>query len=277
MPELEQTISDGVNDHGLSAALLSLEGTQYMAPQGKGLDIMIYEVPKYLLQTCATVTDARTALQQPGLRVWAPPSAKGLHLSVRGATGASLYVEWMGGAANYYEDLNDAGTTGWGILTNEPPFPYHKTNVQYLEWRRALAPAAVGIDGAFYPAERFKRAHVLKSGMRAAKSAPNTTQQAVARVVAVLNSVTVPDGTFPGTDSGKGPRDLTLWAVVRDHNASDPALYFRSADNPSLQRLRLRDLPMTKGMPARAMTVGGGGWFIDAASRLVGGGVAQTL
>ena len=111
--------------------------------------------------------------------------------------------------------------------------------------------------------------------MASKKSAPKSTQEAVGSAVAVLNSVTVPEGTFPGTDTGKGSseaggdaHDHTLWGIVRDHNATDPAVYYRSVDNPSLQRLRLRDLPLAAGQAARTMAVGAGAWFIDASSRL---------
>ena len=99
-------------------------------------------------------------------------------------------------------------------------------------------------------------------------SAPKTTQEAVARAVAVLNTITVPMGDVPGTDSGPhsaemGLSDHTLWGVVRDH--ASRTVYWRSASNPSLQRLRLSDVDFGKGAPSRSLAVTSGPWYVDAA------------
>ena len=77
-------------------------------------------------------------------------------------------------------------------------------------------------------------------------------QVAVAQAVGVLNTITVPMGSPPGTDSGPtsaehGDFDHTVFGVIRDH--ASPAFYYRSAYNPSLQRVRLSDVRTLVSIP----------------------------
>jgi len=61
-----------------------------------------------------------------------------------------------------------------------------------------------------------------------------------------------------------GDSDHSLWGVVRDH--ADPTVYWRSASNPSLQRLRLADVDLSVGAAPRTIVVSAGPWFHDAAA-----------
>ena len=74
-----------------------------------------------------------------------------------------------------------------------------------------------------------------------------------------------------GTDSGPtsaemGTSDHSLFGVVRDH--ANPTFYWRSADNPSLRRLKLADVDLSAGAPPKHMAVRAGAWFEDAVSLL---------
>ena len=72
-----------------------------------------------------------------------------------------------------------------------------------------------------------------------------------------------------------GDADHSLWGVVRDHAAK--TLYWRSAQNPSLQRLRLADVALAPGAAVRSLAVSGGPWFADAAGRLATHAVEAPL
>ena len=92
---------------------------------------------------------------------------------------------------------------------------------------------------------------------------PSLLGQALARAVAALNTVTVPQGAQRATDSGAasgegdtGEGDHTLWAVVRDH--ASRALYWRSARNPSLRRVALDAFDLAPGAPVRVLSVEAG-------------------
>ena len=106
--------------------------------------------------------------------------------------------------------------------------------------------------------------------VKSAMPPPEDEQRAVAQAVAVLNTVTVPMGAVPGTDSGRtsaemGVNDHTLWGVVHDH--AKPAVYWRSAYNPSLQRLRLSDVDLEKGARSHTISVAAGPWYAEASLR----------
>ena len=189
------------------------------------------------------------------------------HWVLRDASGMSLVVETPAdGTLHLHDDPND-GVAGFGIMTNEPPFEYHLANGRHLAWKRTLVRQAVPVPGSWYPEERFLRVLMAKQPM----PPPPSLQRAVAQAVAVLNTITVPMGDVPGTDSGPtsaemGLSDHSLFGVVRDHAAK--AIYWRSAHNPSLRRLRLSDVDLRKGAAPKQMRVESGAWFQDAAAAL---------
>ena len=64
-----------------------------------------------------------------------------------------------------------------------------------------------------------------------------------------------------------GLSDHSLFGVVRDH--AEPAIYWRDANNPSLRRLRLADVDLTKGASVKQVAVAAGEWFQDAKGLLI--------
>ena len=179
---------------------------------------------------------------------------------------ASLVLEYPAGEPTLFPDEND-GVRGFGIMTNEPPIAFHLAAIQHLQWKRGLLRQAVPVPGSWYPEDRYMRTWMVKSTM----PPPQSLQQALSQAVGALNTITVPMGAPPGTDSGKGSgekgdSDHSLFGVVRDHG--NRVLYWRSAINPSLQRLRLADLRLGEGEPVKTLSVRSGPWFVDAASRL---------
>ena len=104
--------------------------------------------------------------------------SSGQHFVLRDSKGLSLVVEYVGGEQQVYQDLNDGGKTGWGIMTNEPEFPWHVRALQHYEWKQTLARSATTIPGGYYPDDRFLRIHQSKSAM----PKPATNQEAVLQV-----------------------------------------------------------------------------------------------
>ena len=151
-----------------------------------------------------------------------------------------------------YQDLNDGGKTGWGIMTNEPEYPYMVRMVQHFEWKQHLARPSTSMPGAFYPDERFLRLHLVRKGL----PKPKDFRMALMHAVHVLNTVTVPPGEQMGTDSGagEGAGDHTMWGVLYDHR--NATLYFREQLNQNLQRVRLSDLNLAAGAPIVKLPMG---------------------
>merc|ERR1712232_27811 len=151
----------------------------------------------------------------------------GTHFSVRDAMGQGVVIEFMDGEMQLYDDHNDKGKTGFGIMTNEPRFPWQVEAVRHLQWKQQLARSAVTMPGTWYPDARFQRIYLVKSGM----PTPKTYEEAMMQAVHTLNTITVPMGDQIGTDSGKGEGlgDHTQWGVVYDHKKR--TIYWRSQAN----------------------------------------------
>lgn len=218
---------DSLNEKGLSCGMLTLINSKYQEPSADKHNVFYGVFCKWATQNFATVLEVKDAL--PGIAIWGPPILSE-HFTLRDATGASLVIELVDGLQKVYLDLDD-GKSGFGIMTNEPEFDYHVTNVKHYEWKRGLARQAVPVPGSWYPEERYLRIHMVKSGMKdlGLLTKADDYQQAIALVTQVMNTVTVPYGNQYGTDtgdaSGEGSNpDHTMWGIIRDH--STPALYW---------------------------------------------------
>uniref|UniRef100_A0A6U1CY85 Choloylglycine hydrolase/NAAA C-terminal domain-containing protein n=1 Tax=Rhizochromulina marina TaxID=1034831 RepID=A0A6U1CY85_9STRA len=259
---VEQVITAGINEAGLSCDMQTLEGSSYPPyPGPNARPVMVGVFCTWVLSTFRSVDEVHEALAS-GAAVVYGPDGFAQHFVVRDATGVSLVAEFVDQTTRLYLDGNDNGETGFGIMTNEPEFPFHLTNAQHLEWKLGLARPAVNTPGNFYPDERFLRLHLLKSALEV----PSTEKEKIMQAVHLLNSVTVPPGQQRGTDSGsaEGMGDHTVFAFIYDH--VNAVLYFRSAGNQSLQRVRLADLDLQAGSPTKTLAIENDlDWYVNAA------------
>ncbi len=197
--------------------------------------------------------------------IWGPEIMEE-HFILRDASGASLVVELIDGKQRLYLDLND-GVTGYGVMTNEPQFDFHLTNIGHYEWKRDLTRQAIAVPGGYYPEDRFLRVYMTKEGMDAdGLSDTNNYQMAFSLTSQVLNTVTVPMGKQYGTDtgtaSGEGDNnDHTIFGIIRDH--ASPTIYWRDAGNPTFRRIRLQDIDLSIGAESKSLLMESGSYFID--------------
>jgi penicillin V acylase-like amidase (Ntn superfamily) len=248
-------VTAGINEKGLTCDMQTLITTKMPPPLNSSADLFVELFCEWALGGFESVDDVHAALLNASrVHVYGDAlesGANGQHYSLRDSTGRSIVVEWVGGSQQVYWDLDDKGKTGWGIMTNEPEYPWMVRMVQHFEWKQSLARPSTSIPGAFYPDERFLRIHIARRGL----PQPSDYQDALSQAVHVLNTVTVPVGALKGTDSGpgEGQGDHTLWAVIYDHrNAS---IYFRHEQNQNLQRVRLADLHLEKGAPSVSLPI----------------------
>ena len=262
-------ITAGINEKGLTCDMQTLITTKMPERlNASKVNLFIELFCQWALGGFADTDSLRAALTNSSrVHVYGSAvesGADGQHYSLRDAKGRSLVVEWVGGSQQVYQDLDDSGVTGWGIMTNEPEYPWMVRMVQHHEWKLSLARPVATMPGAFYPDSRFLRLHEIRKGL----APPKDHREAVMHAVHVLNTVTVPPGAQRGTDSGpgEGESDHTMWGVIYDH--TNTTVYFREQTNQNLHRVRLADLDLTKGAAIVTMPVGpqnGLGWFNDAA------------
>lgn len=265
-PRDPTSVSGGLNDQGLSCDEQTLITTLMPARSGNASrDVAVDNFCMFVLSAYSGVAALGADLRSGAVHVWGSAASSGdagLHHVVRDASGASLVVEYVGGSTQVYDDAND-GSSGFGVMTNEPEYPWQVRNMQHLKWKQGLARPAVTMPGTWYPDQRFLRIALVKSAM----GAPSSLQQAVVQAQHVLNVVTVPPGDQMGTDSGagEGMGDHTMFGVIYDHKSA--ALYWRTIDNHAFQRLRLADLALSKGAAPRFLSLDADNalpWYIDA-------------
>lgn len=253
-------VSEGMNTEGLSCGFLTLEGSKFQSPDllHPHRNVFSQSLCKWVLENFSNVEEVQAAL--PGMRFTYDTAT---HFVIQDAGPKSIVVEFMEGEQLIHEDLND-GVETFGIMTNEPRFEWQLQNVKHLEWKNSLARSSVSVPGNWYPDERYLRIHLVKSGIERTKQ-PTTYRQAVANTVAVLNSVTVPMGDIPGTDSeasgGEGLGDHTQWGLIRDHR--NRHIYIRSETNPSFRRISLTELALSDGDPVQTMEIEQDPFYID--------------
>ncbi len=242
---------DGVNERGLVFGALNFPASaKYLevSDEDQARSIASFEVGAYLLSTCATVADAREALQRvpvQGVKLAiyggaVPP----LHYTVHDADGASVVIEYTNGKLDVYENP----TT---VMTNEPVFPIHLQNLAQYQYVTNHAPAPIEVDGlklaapssgdgvnglpaGFIATSRFVRAFWFRQFASAFEDPADGVQ--VARHI--LNQFDIPPGTVMteagGTGEGGGVAgaEITQWMTVIDQR--NAVMYASTYDHPNL-------------------------------------------
>eukprot|EP00444_Apocalathium_aciculiferum_P040483 CAMPEP_0183522084 /NCGR_PEP_ID=MMETSP0371-20130417/18164_1 /TAXON_ID=268820 /ORGANISM="Peridinium aciculiferum, Strain PAER-2" /LENGTH=373 /DNA_ID=CAMNT_0025720775 /DNA_START=31 /DNA_END=1152 /DNA_ORIENTATION=+ len=258
-----------LNEVGLSCDEQHLSESEYQTPIGDpSVDLPTHLICEWAAMNFRTCQEVREGLGKVKIvRGRIPGGAdSGHHYTFRDASGASLVVEVVGGQVNAYDDLNDGGKTGFGVITNSPPFPWQLESLRFLQQKRTFARPGTAVPGAWYSDERFIRIWLVKSGM----PRPRNLAAAVAQAFTVMDVVTIPMGLQMGTDSTPGDEgDYTIWGAVYDHLR--PAVYWRTAENYQPQRLSLADLDLREGAPRRYLKLNSTAltWFADASPALL--------
>jgi penicillin V acylase-like amidase (Ntn superfamily) len=256
-----ETAMAGINEAGLTCDLHVLLNTSYPKASGTAKDLEVSYFCNWALGAHGSAAEVKKALLQGQVHLWGPSDEFPIHFIVRDADGVGLAVEFIDGQMELHDDRND-GVEGYGVFTNEPPFPWHLANVRHYLWKQSLARPATAMPGAWYPDERFLRIYLTKRAMPAARS----LQEAVQHALHVLNTITVPMGNQMGTDSGvgEGAADHTHYGHIYDHK--NRVLYWRHQSNLQLERVRLADLDLHEGAkPVSLSLYNALPWYNDAA------------
>lgn len=196
--------AEAVNEKGLCMAGLNFPGNAYYQEAGaEGLELASFEVIAWILGKCASVREARkylVDLKIVNLNFSEQMPAAPLHWMLADKE-ECLVLEAMREGLNVYENP-------FGVMTNNPPFEFHKMNMNYYMNLSAGSPenrfsdqinlcpdsqgmGAFGLPGDSSSASRFVRAAFFKWN----SAAPREEEANVAQFFHILDGVAMVRGT----------------------------------------------------------------------------------
>ena len=235
--------AEAVNEKGLGMAGLNFPGNACYVPEQPGKrNVTPYELIPWVLGQCADTEEARKLLETVNL-LDIPFSEKlplaPLHWMIADRNG-SLVLEADQTGVHLYENL-------FGVLTNNPPFPYYLAhmgnyvNLQAefpkggLAEKMKLQPfgqglGAVGLPGDFSPASRFVKAAFLKWNSQA----PEEELASVSQFFHILDGVAMVRGSVI---TPEGMPDITTYSCCV--NADRGIYYYKTYDNCRIQAVSM--------------------------------------
>ncbi len=208
---------DACNEWGLAMAGLNFPGNAaYLPPQEKGSNITPFEMIPWILAKCKTVSDARQQLTD--VRMIGVPYSRDFSLTplhfILADKEQSIVLEPMEDGLKIYDNPV-------GVLTNNPPFPWHLQNLCNYRgigaWDSAnrFAPdlsldaysngmGALGLPGDYSSASRFVKAAYLKW---------NTDKADISHFFHILDAVAMPMGSVRMPD---GAKEITQYSCCMD-------------------------------------------------------------
>ncbi|MDQ0313769.1 choloylglycine hydrolase family protein [Amorphus orientalis] len=268
-PEGLPYVVDGLNEKGLSMGLFYFDQSakyQPYSPDDAAKTMASWQLGSYILDNFATVDEVKAAL--PDIVV-APVvfEAFGIilpvHFIVTDPTGASIVIEYVGGELTIHDN-------GIGIITNNPPFDWHMTNLQnYVNLGVTNVPpqklgdvtiqglgqgtGLLGMPGDFTSPSRFVRAAIFAHGI----GPVDDSADAVFQAFHILNNFDIPKGVARADEKssdGKISADYTQWTSAND--LASKRFYFRTYENSDI---RFVDLTKQKldGADIQTWSMGG--------------------
>ncbi len=236
-------VIDGINKEGLAVGLFSFrDDVEYgLVNHDKSNDIAPWELPTYLLSTCATVEDVKNMINTINVvPVFledvneVPP----LHYIVHDAEGNCIVLE------HYHQHIT-LHENSIGAITNSPNFDWHLTNLNnylnhsfddnktsHLTNLKTLQESnTINLPSDFSSPARFVRAAVYSQ----CAPLPITGKKGVLQAFHILNQFDIPRGIV--RSSLENYFTYTHWTSAA--NLMEKKYYFRTYDS---QRIRMIDL-----------------------------------
>lgn len=231
--------AEAVNEKALAMAGLNFPGNAfYQKPDGKGLELASFEVIAWILGKCASVSEAEAYLGEMKIIDTAfsdriPPAPLHWMLADRERC---LVLESMSDGLKIYENP-------FGVLTNNPPFEYHRMNMNNYMNLTAESPqnrfgdkldlkpyaqgmGALGLPGDASSPSRFVRAAFLKCN-----SVSQEEEKAnVSQFFHILDSVAMVRGAVV-TD--QGTYDITTYSCCA--NVRTGVYYYKTYDDSQVR------------------------------------------
>ena len=258
---------DAMNECGLMGAALNFPGNAKYGDRVEGrVNLASFELLPYVLSASDSLSCARELLSRVNITLDAfssalPPTP--LHWIFADSTGA-ITIEADAFGYHVYENP-------FGVLTNNPPFPYHKTRMadfMFLDSftkKNELCPqvnlraysrgmGAIGLPGDFSSSSRFVRSVFLENHTKA----ENTPMGALRRAFHIADNISVPCGAVKserGDDvytvytavlspfdltyyvSAYGARSISALRLTEDRKCGDKILSFTIPENLKIEQI----------------------------------------
>ena len=214
---------DGVNEKGLVAHALYLDGAGYEAEDDRPT-VANRMWAQWVIDNFASVAEVVEHLHD--VRISSPDmrgQQMGAHLAVEDATGDSAIIEPIDGRLVVHHGPE------YRVMANAPHLSAHLENLrQYEPFGGTRTP-----PGDISSADRFVRANYFLHYL----PEPEDYTEAVAGVLGLIRNVAVPYGAPYANNGGVYP---TWWESVTD--ATNRTYYFSSTRSPSIFWVRLDEL-----------------------------------
>ena len=235
---------EATNEKGLSMAGLNFpQSAAYVECVYGQKSVAPFELIFFVLRSCESVREAQKCLD--GIRIVNCHFSEGLPVTplhwIVSDRDASITVESTSEGVRIYENP-------FGVLTNEPPFPFHRANVnRYMGLHEggsvnalsqrlplinhSLGFGAIGLPGDFSSASRFVRALFVKE-----KSVCDGSEEAsVAQFFHILGAVAMPRGCVLAAN---GEHEYTRYTSCC--NTETGVYYYTTYDDLSVRQVSLR-------------------------------------
>ena len=236
---------DATNEKGLSIAGLNFpDNAQYYPVKKDAINIASFELVPYILGVCRNIQEAKETLKNINIsndNFRSDLPASPLHWLI-GDKQASITLECTKTGLQVYDNP-------FGVLTNNPPFSYHMTNISnFMSLNNgsadnrisreismenySLGMGAIGLPGDFSSASRFVKAVFVKENS-------NCEEDEVASVnqfFHILASVAMPKGCVK-TPSGE--YEYTRYSCCC--NMDTLSYYFSTYENSTIRKVKMEE------------------------------------
>lgn len=235
--------AEAVNEKGLCMAGLNFPGNAYYREvSGEGIEIASFEIIAWILGKCASVAEAEASLRKIKIVDLAfspqmPPAP--LHWMLADKE-RCLVLEAVREGLKIHENP-------FGVLTNNPPFEYHKINMNNYLNLSARSPenrfsdglelkgysqgmGAVGLPGDASSASRFVRAAFLRWN----SVSPEDEDSNVSQFFHILDGVAMVRGAVV---TEAGTYDITTYSCCV--NARTGTYYYKTYDDSRIRKVDL--------------------------------------
>lgn len=240
---------DGLNQCGLSCALLTLMETEYQTVTDEKQALAMTDICDWILGQFCTTQDVQSNISNVMVYrdylVGTLPCPL-LHVSVHDASSNSLVIEFIKGRQVFHDNII-------GILTNDPTYDWHIKNIQNYNYISNVAPTGsitindFNFDAAYYgyptsnfgissddgPVSRFVRISQLIRYM----TVPNNSEQAITMGYHLLEKVSVVPGFSKIYSNEKYLTGVTIYRIIRDH--TNKRFYFITYNDLTMKMVDL--------------------------------------